>query len=212
MIRKVFIERIRRLIYGGQPPSEASITVNLVNNYLGDAIAAAAKANYIESIKIDGISYVNSSFYTTFKGISITADEQFLWKIALPQIPVGIGENDGTPTVIIKDSSSPQLSYPIILISQKQKSFHRGMRAIPNKLVGYPEGNAIFIESTLMLSDYTAQVTMVSGGDNTDLDSTLNVPSDYFPAMTEYLKTVLMFQRTVPQDVVNDGSDIVRST
>jgi hypothetical protein len=127
-------------------------------------------------------------------------------------MPVGIGETEGTPTMVFKDSDSRQLSYPVIFMNQKQKSFHRGMRDIPNKILAYPEGNAIFIESTLMLSNYTAQITMVSGGDSTDLDSVLNVPSDYLPSMTEYLKNVLMFQRTVPQDVVSDGSDIIRST
>lgn len=135
-----------------------------------------------------------------------------MWKITLPQIPVGIGGIEGVSKVIIKDSSSPQLSYPIVLLTENQVSFQRGMREIPNKLLGYPEGEFVYIMSTLMLSSYTAQVTMVSGGSSTDLDSTLNVPPDYLPVMNEFLLRILMVQKNQVQDVTDDGSDIVRST
>lgn len=212
MTKRAYIERIRRLIYGGQPPSEANITVGLVANYLNDAIALAAKTNYTDNLKLEGIASVNNSFYTTFKSLAVTSDEQFLWKITLPQLPVGIGGIEGISKVIFKDSSSNQLSYPVVLLTENQVSFQRGMRAIPNKLLAYPEGEFVYVMSTLLLSDYTAQVTMVSGGSSTDLDSTLNIPADYFPIMTEYLKAQLMFQRNVPQDLQNDGTDVIRST
>ena len=212
MTKRAYIERVRRLIYGGQPPSEANITVGLVANYLNDAIAIAAKTNYTDNLKLEGIASVNNSFYTTLKSLAVTSDEQFLWKISLPQIPVGIGGIEGISKVIFKDSSSNQLSYPVVLLTENQVSFQRGMRAIPNKLLAYPEGEFVYVMSTLLLSDYTAQVTMVSGGSSTDLDSTLNIPADYFPIMTEYLKAQLMFQRNVPQDLQNDGTDVIRST
>lgn len=212
MVRRTYIERIRRLIYVGQPPAEANITIGLVNNYLQDAIAVAAKTNYTDNLKLEGIASVNNSFYTTFKSLVIASDEQFMWKITLPQIPVGIGGIEGVSKVIIKDSSSPQLSYPIVLLTENQVSFQRGMREIPNKLLGYPEGEFVYIMSTLMLSSYTAQVTMVSGGSSTDLDSTLNVPPDYLPVMNEFLLRILMVQKNQVQDVTDDGSDIVRST
>jgi hypothetical protein len=212
MTRRAYIERIRRLIYGGQPPSEASITVGLVSNYLQDAIAEAARVNYIDNIKLEGISVVNNSFYTTFKSLTVIADEQFLWRITLPQIPVGIGTTDGISTLKFKDSSSNQLSYPLILLSENQNSFQRGMRPIPNKLLAYPQGEYVYVISTLLLNDYTAQVTMISGGDATDLDSTLNVPPDYFKVMNEYLLRILMVEKMQVQDVTNDGSDIVKST
>lgn len=212
MVRRTYIERIRRLIYGGQPPAEANITIGLVNNYLQDAIAVAAKTNYTDNLKLEGIASVNNSFYTTFKSLVIASDEQFMWKITLPQIPVGIGGIEGVSKVIIKDSSSPQLSYPIVLLTENQVSFQRGMREIPNKLLGYPEGEFVYIMSTLMLSSYTAQVTMVSGGSSTDLDSTLNVPPDYLPVMNGFLLRILMVQKNQVQDVTDDGSDIVRST
>lgn len=211
MTRRAYIERVRRLIYGDQPPSEANITVGLVNNYLNDAIGVAAKTNYIDATKLDSIGYVNNSFYTVFKSLSVSADDQFLWKITLPQIPVGIGANEGVSTLVFKDSDSNQLSMPVIWLSENQLSIQNGRRPIPNKLLAYPQGEFVYVMSTLLLSAYTANVTMISGGDSTNLDSTLNVPADYLPTMTEYLLKILMTQHNQPVNVENDGLDAVKT-
>lgn len=208
MTRKMYIEAALRKIYGGYIPDDSEITFQLVNQLLEPAIAIAAKTNYVDSVKIDTIGYINNSFYTTYKSLSVSSNEQFVWKITLPQIPVGIGENDGAETLIFKDSSSQQLSYPVIFITQKQRGFQRGRRPIPNKIIGYFEGNNVYLESTLSLSDYTAQITMISGGDSTDLNSTLNVPSDYFPVMDAYIEQKLLLEQSRPKDSQNDGSDL----
>ena len=86
------------------------------------------------------------------------------------------------------------------------------MRPIPNKVLYYYEWIFAYAVSTLLLNQYTANVVLVSGGDSTDLDSILNVPSDYFPVMVEYIKAQLLFERMQPVDVHNDGSDTVNIT
>lgn len=210
--RKAYIELIRRQIYGSQPSDDAEITVGLVNRWLNFALAAAAKQNYKENLAIDGIAYVNNSFYTTFKGIAITKDENFLWKIELPQIPLGIGTSDGVSSLVIKDSETGRLSYNVVWLNQNQLSFQRGMRNIPNKLLAYSEGKYVYIISSVILSQYTASATMVSSGDGADLSSTINVPDDYFPAICDFIRNQLMAQRQAPQDVTNDGLDAIVTT
>ena len=212
MQRITYIEQVRRLIYNGQPSSEAEITVGLVNVWLDQAIAVAAKSNYKENIAVEGISYVNNSFYTVFKGLTIVEDEQFLWRIDLPQIPFGIGNSEGVSTFVLKDNESRQLTTPFIPLSQNQRTYSKNMRTIPNKILYYSQGSSLFILSELLLQDYTAQVTMVSGGDSTDLNSEINVPNDYFPVMTEYLRVQLTGERNTLKDVTNDGNDMVRTT
>lgn len=211
MTVRAFIERVRRQIYGGQPSDDASITVGLVRNYLPDAIAVAAKSNYKENVSIEGISFVNNSFYTVFKGISVTKDENFVWKIKLPQIPVGIGDSEGVSTLQFKDSSTRQISYPVVWLNENQRSFQRGMRVIPNKILAYSQGQFIYAMSTILLSEYTATVTMVSGGD-LSLDSTINVPPDYFPVMMQYLQQQLLLEKMQPVDSTNDGLDAIKTT
>lgn len=207
MKRIEFIERTLRQIYGGYVSEDSSITPMLVNSWLNDAIAVAAKANYTDNLKLDGIGYVNNSFYTTFKGIVPTLDETNLWRLQLPQIPVGIGTNEGVNTIVFKDSNGV-ISYPLIPLSANQKTYFRTMRPIPNKTLYYYEGEFVYVVSPLILTSYTASITMISGGNSSDLNSTLNVPSDYMPAMVAYIQQQLNIMKAGPKDLANDGQDL----
>lgn len=206
MTRKFFIERTLRQIYNGQPNADSNITVNLVNTWINDAIGLAAAKNYKDTYLIDGINYINNSFYTTFKGLAITKNENFLYKVALPQIPLGVGKNEGISTLQFKDSSN-NVSFTAVPLSTNQVSFQSGMRPIPNKLLYYIEGDGAFVFTTLNLTTYTASVRMVSGGDSTDLNSTLNVPDDYLPIVVDYITKQLLLEHNQPVDVTSDGVD-----
>ena len=207
MTRAEFIERTLRQIYGGYVSEDSSITPMLVNSWLNDAIALAAKTNYTDNLKLDGIGYVNNAFYTTFKGISPVLDETNLWRLKLPQVPVGIGTNEGINTIVFKDSNGT-VSFPLIPLSANQKTYFRNMRPIPNKTLYYNEGEFVYVVTSLALNNYTASVTMVSGGDSSNLNSTLNVPSDYMPTMVAYIKQQLNLMKSTPKDLSNDGQDL----
>ncbi len=206
MTRRAYIEQIRRLIYGGQPSDDADITVGLVNIWLEQGIAYAAKKNYTDTFQLDGIGYVNNSFYTKFTGLTITNDSQFTWKIELPQVPVGIGATEGISTVRFKYDNI-YVSQAVVLLTANQSTFFENMRPIQNKILATYFGSFVYVTSTLLLDLYEAECTIISGGDSTDLDSTINVPSDYAPFITEYLRTQLIFERSIPKDNVNDGVD-----
>lgn len=203
--RRAYIEKIRRQIYNGQPSSDATITVNLVNLYLNEGIALAAKKNYIDNAQLDGIAYVNGSFYLTYKNLSIVRDEAFLFRVDLPHSPFAIGNDEGISTMVLTDSV--QNTYPIVWINENQRSYQRGMRPVQNKLIGYSEGGSVYLMSAIPLTTMTAKATMVSGGDSSDLNSTLNVPDDYLPIVAEYVMKQLMIEKQMPIDAANDGLD-----
>ena len=207
MTRAEFIERTLRQVYGGYVTDDSSITPMLVNSWLNDAIALAAKTNYTDVIKLDGIGYVNNAFYTTFKGLVPSKDENKLWKITLPQVPVGVGVNEGISTLQFKDQNG-NLSLPCIPISENQKTYYQSLANLPNKTIYYNEGTYVYVVSNLKLSDYTASITMVSGGNSGDLNATLSVPSDYMPVIVQYVQQQLILMRSRPQDVANDGADM----
>lgn len=210
MTRRAFIEQIRRQIYGGQPTDDAEITAGLVNQYLNQGIGLAAQKNYKDNFQLEGIGFVNNSFYSTFKGLSITPDERNLYKFTLPQIPLGIGDTEGISRILFKDSRST-LSYPAVIINENQVAIQRQMRPIPNKVLCYPEGIYCYAITPILMNNYTATVTMVSGGVSSDLDSNLNVPDDYIPIIIEFIKAQLSFERLQPVDAQNDGADAVRT-
>jgi len=204
MTRQQLIEQILRQVYGGQPSDDSAITYNLVNQYINQGIGLAVKQNYKDSIQLDGVGYVNNSFYTTFKGLSISKDENFLWKIVLPEVPMGIGHNEGMANLRLKNSTN-DVSLDCLPLSTNQKGYVQTMKNIPNKVLYYVEGSNALILSSLTLSQYTASVTLISGGDSTSLSSTLNVPADYIPMITNYAMQALMIERKQPQDQTNDG-------
>jgi len=206
MQRQTYIERLRREVFGDYIPDDTSLTIGLVNSFLNDAIGIAVKTNYKDSIQLDGVSYVNNSFYTTFKNITVAKDEDFLYKITLPELPIAVGRNEGVASLQFR-STDNKISQNAIPISIAQKNYYIGLRRIPNKILYYTEGKFAYAISTIILTSYTANVGMISGGDSTQLDSELNVPADYFPVMEAYLMPILMRERTVVKDSTNDATD-----
>lgn len=207
MTRQQLIEQIIRNVEGGYQSDDSNITPGLVNLYINQGIAAAVKANYADSLKIDGVGYVNGSFYTTFKGLDVVADENFLWKIELPETPLGIGRNEGIANLVFK-SSQNEISRNAIPISLSQKGYYDNMRPIPNKVLYYYEGDKIYAKSVVLLSEYKASVTMISGGAENDVNSPLNVPMDMIPMVMEYCIKMLSVERKQPKDLANDGEPI----
>jgi hypothetical protein len=207
MTRNIFIERILRQIYNGQPSDDSSITYSLVNQWLNDAIGLAAKKNYTDGIQMDGIAYVNNSFYTTFTNLDIAAEpvDTVTYSVDLPQIPVALGKNEGIATLqFVGDKRTSQTAIPL---SMNQVAYIEQLRPIQNKILYWIEGKNIYIKSAIQLTSYKATIRMVSGGDSTDLGSTLIVPDDYVPMIVEYIKGQLAFERSRPIDTSNDGVD-----
>lgn len=209
--RYTVIEQILRLIYGTQPNDDSSITFNLVNQWLNQAIGLAIKKNYTDNIQLDGVAYINNAFYTSFSDISITAvpnnNNSALYQLELPQIPIALGKNEGIATLQFVSAEDKKTSHTAIPLSMNQVGYIDSIRPIQNKIVYWNEGKYCFIKSTLLLSKYKAKVRMVSGGDANDLDSTLIIPDDYMPTIIEYVKAQLAFEESRVIDTANDGND-----
>jgi hypothetical protein len=206
MTRKTFIERILRQIYNGQPSDDSSITFNQVNQWLNDAIGVAAKKNYTDSIQMDGVAYVNNSFYTSYSGLTITSVNNTTFKFTLPQIPVALGKNEGLATLNFSNNNTPT-TFGAVPLSMNQVGYQDTLRPIQNKVVYWPQGQEVYMSTGIPLTAYKANVRMVSGGDSSDLNSTLIIPDDYVPVMVEYIKAQLAFERSRPIDTSNDGVD-----
>ena len=206
MTRKTFIERILRQIYNGQPSDDTSITFNQVNQWLNDAIGVAAKKNYTDSIQMDGVAYVNNSFYTSYSSLTITQVDNTTFKFTLPQIPVALGKNEGIATLQFSNSKTPT-SFGAVPLSMNQVGYQDTLRPIQNKVVYWPQGQEVYMSTGIPLTAYKANVRMVSGGDSSDLNSTLIIPDDYMNYIVEYIKGQLAFERSRPIDQSNDGVD-----
>lgn len=205
MDRYTFCERVQRQIYNGPASDDATITLELINLYLNDAIGFAVKENYKESIATDGVGYINNSFYATFKGIAITKNDDGTYKLTLPQIPFGVGKNEGVATLQFKKDN--EVSQTAIPLSLNQVGYAFNMRPVQDKILYWTENQYAYVKTTLPLYQFTATVRMISSGVSTDLDATINVPDDYFGLIVEYIKKQVFFERQQPLDTNNDGID-----
>lgn len=207
MTRYALIERILRQIYNGQPSDDSNITYNLVNQWLNDAIGLVVKKNYTDNIQMDGVAYVNNSFYTTFTNIDINAEsvDTVTYSIDLPIIPYALGRNEGVAMLqFVGDKKTSQTAIPL---SMNQVAYIEQLRPIQNKILYWIEGKNIYVKSSIPLTQYKATLRLISGGDSTDLNSTLIVPDDYMPMVIEYIKGQLAFEKSRPIDQSNDGVD-----
>ena len=113
--------------------------------------------------------------------------------------------NEKTKTHAIKKKT--QTTFCTVQLKMKQENYQNTLRPIQNKVVYWPQGQEVYMSTGIPLTAYKANVRMVSGGDSTDLNSTLIIPDDYVPIMVEYIKAQLAFERSRPIDTSNDGVD-----
>jgi hypothetical protein len=151
---------------------------------------------------------VNNGFYATFSGLVISSDDtdNLCYRLTLPEIPAGIGRNEGMAELRIKDTNG-FTSLPVIPVSMYEWGYADSMRPIPNKILALQEGSTVRMKTTLILTGYTGTAKLISGGVPSDLNAELNLPPDYFPIITQYIREQLILERSIPIDGTNDGTD-----
>jgi len=208
MTRYQYLEKVLRLVYNSQPTDDSTISYNLMNTWLQEAIGLASKKNWVDNAQMDGLPYINNGFYQTYLGLSISKSDINVYEVTLPQIPLALAKNEGVSSLTIKDSKG-NISYDCVPLSENQSTYYRSMRPIQNKMLYKTEGINVFINSPILLnsSNFTATVRMVSGGDSTNLDSILNVPDDYLSVLDDYIIPKILLEKQQGIDNQNDGME-----
>ena len=205
MTRKVLIEQIRRLYYGGTPSDDSNLTEKEVNNYINQAIAYIAKVNYTDAIKIDGIETVSDAFYTTFKNLAVAKDNDTGYYYAtLPQPPLGLSRGYGIASVTFPVNTG--LAKAPTAVSPREVDYIEQIKLPPSKIFYWAEGNKLWMKSYTNLVGRFAIVRMISA-ENSDITSELNVPSEYISDMINWIMNQLRVRKQMPEDTTNDGVD-----
>lgn len=205
MTRKVLIEQIRRIFYGGVPNDDANLSEKEVNTYINEAIAYMAKVNYTDSVKLDGIETVADSFYATFKNLAITKDNDTgYYSLDLPQVPLGLARGYGISTVTFPTSTG--LAKSPIPISPRELDYIDQLKQPPSKIFYWAEGKKLWFKSYTNLVGKFAIVRMVST-ETSDLDAEINVPQEYITDIINMVINQLKIRKGTPEDTVNDGVD-----
>ena len=205
MTRKVLIEQIRRILYGGVPNDDASVSEKEINVYLNQAIAYMAKINYTDAIKLDGIETVADSFYATFKNLTVFLDtDTGYYYTELPQVPLGLSRGYGISTVTFPTSTG--LAKAPIPISVRELDYMDNLKNPPSKIFYWAEGKKLWFKSYTNLVGKAPIVRMVSS-ENDDLTAEVNVPQEYISDMINLVLNQLKIRKGTPEEGVNDGAD-----
>ena len=205
MTRRVLIEQIRRMLYGGVPTDDANITEKEINLYINEAMAYIAKVNYTDAIKLDGIESIADSFYLTFKNLAATRDtDTGYYSIDLPQVPLGLARGYGIATVTFPTNTGAAKSP--IPISVRELDYMDNLKTPPSKIFYWPEGKKLWFKSYINLVGKNAIVRMVST-ETANLDDELNVPQEYITDIINLVMNQLRPRKGAPQDSTNDGLD-----
>ena len=205
MTRKVLIEQIRRMLYGGVPNDDASISEKEINVYINESLAYMAKINYTDSIKLDGVENVSDVFYLTFKNLAVLKDtDTGYYYTTLPQVPVGLARGYGISTVTFPTSTG--LAKSPIPISTRELDYIDNLKQPPSKIFYWPEGKKLWFKSYTNLIGKNAIVRMVST-ESSALDDELNLPQEYITDIINLVLNQLKIRKGSPEDIVNDGVD-----
>lgn len=205
MTRKILIEQIRRIFYGGVPNDDATLSEKEVNVYINEAIAYMAKVNYSDAIKLDGIENISDSFYATFKNLSITRDSDTgYYSLDLPQVPLGLSRGYSISTVTFPTSTG--LAKSPIPISPRELDYVDQLKQPPSKIFYWSEGKKLWFKSYTNLVGKFAIVRMVST-ETSDMDAEVNVPQEYITDIINMVLSQLKIRKGTPEDTVNDGVD-----
>jgi hypothetical protein len=205
MTRKVLIEQIRRLYYGGTPSDDANLTENEVNIYINQAIAYFAKVNYSDAINLDGIETVGDAFYSTFKNLAITKDNDTgYYYTTLPHPPLGLARGYGISTVTFPVSTG--LAKAPTPISPREVDYIEQVKLPPSKIFYWAEGSKLWFKSYTNLVGRFAIVRMITA-ENSDKTAELNVPAEYISDIINWIMNQLRVRKGMPEDTTNDGLD-----
>jgi hypothetical protein len=205
MTRRVLIEQIRRLYYGGTPSDDSNLTEKEVNHYINQAIAYIARANYTDSIKIDGIENVSDAFYTTFKNLAVAKDNDTGYYYAtLPQPPLGLSRGYGISSVTFPVNTG--LAKAPTAVSPREVDYIEQIKLPPSKIFYWAEGGKLWMKSYTNLVGKFAIVRMISA-ENSDMTAELNVPGEYISDMINWIMEQLKVRKQMPEDTTNDGID-----
>ncbi len=206
MTRRVLIEQIRRLYYGGVPGDDANLTENEVNLYINQAIAYVAKVNYTDAIKLDGVETVSDAFYATFKNLTLTLDSDTgYWYASLPHPPLGLSRGYGISSVTFPVSTG--LAKAPVAISPREIDLIDNLKKPPSKIFFWAEGGRLYFKSPYYnLNGKTPIVRMVSA-ESSDLTAEVNVPGEHISEMINWILNQLKVRKGMPEDTTNDGLD-----
>lgn len=211
-VGKEFCQEVLYELYGGISTDEARISERFVLTKLNDQIASLAVVNAYQNNNLEGITYADDYFYTTFSNLAVTVDTITGLKCALlPSHPISlpserqyrvypVATRGGISSTVFKMVKAGALQR--IISQPKMKKVYCFVQDGKMNFYIPPTMPAIFELNAINITMATSAVGM---------DTPINLPQDMIALAKKNILAELRASIGTPQDRKSDGIEVLEN-
>lgn len=200
------IDRVIRAYYQDYASEESTLTNNIVQLYINDAVAMALSNAMQKNYVVTGIQSVPEGFMSTFIINSFTKDENTgFYSADLPHPPIGVPENSSVAGVFFGGVKGQ--SRPVLEVKPNEVDYFRFMPTPPQAAFYWMESGTIYLWLRTNLPSTTLLYVRMATHVPTDLNAPMNIPPDAVDFVFNYVMQQLMKGKANTGDSVLDGKD-----
>lgn len=198
--------------YGGITSTDVRISERFVLTKLNNKIAAAGTINAFQNKNLEGVTYLNDTFYSTYNDLPVTDDTHTGFKkIDLPALPIGVPSQRSISLYPPKTNKCNGMNSTMFVMMPREQV--RRSNNLPKTKTVYcfeQDGTIqMIIPDTLPLLE-VGTMNLVMATSDGGLDSKANIPPDMLdPIKKELVAELRAIILGVPLELKNDGIEIL---
>ena len=199
-------EQILTTYYKGIRNDDSQYSLRHIASMVASEVAVMARKNAFENSNNGDVTYMNDTFITTYKNLSVLTDNVSNEKYCdLPATPVALPGNQEIVAVSLNTRTNKQF----IPIKNKDRFMQAFLRPIKGIVYFYAENGRLYFDNpeNFQFTKITLKMAGALPSGNI-LDAPLNIPKNYESEIIDKVLNRLLFLSAQGQDLTNDGDSI----
>lgn len=199
-------EQILTTYYKGIRNDDSQYSLRHIASMVAQEVAVMARKNAFENSNNGDVTYMNDTFITTYKNISVLTDNVSNEKYCdLPATPTALPNNQEIVAVSLNTKTNKQF----IPIKNKDRFMQAFLRPIKGIVYFYAENGRLYFDNpeNFQFTKITLKMAGALPSGNI-LDAPLNIPKNYESEIIDKVLNRLLTMSRLGQDLTNDGDSI----
>lgn len=199
-------EQILTTYYKGIRNDDSQYSLRHIASMVAQEVAVMARKNAFENSSNGDVTYMNDTFITTYKNLSVLTDNVSNEKYCdLPATPVALPGNQEIVAVSLNTRTNKQF----IPIKNKDRFMQAFLRPIKGIVYFYAENGRLYFDNpeNFQFTKITLKMAGALPSGNI-LDAPLNIPKNYESEIIDKVLNRLLTMSRLGQDLTNDGDSI----
>lgn len=199
-------EQILTTYYKGIRNDDSQYSLRHIASMVAQEVAVMARKNAFENSSNGDVTYINDTFITTYKNLSVLTDNVSNEKYCdLPATPVALPGNQEIVAVSLNTRTNKQF----IPIKNKDRFMQAFLRPIKGIVYFYAENGRLYFDNpeNFQFTKITLKMAGALPSGNI-LDAPLNIPKNYESEIIDKVLNRLLTMSRLGQDLTNDGDSI----